>query len=54
MALAPLPPASMAVDLTADDYADFSAYVYKRPELRRRRYRSHLRFAVLMLSLIHI
>ncbi|MNK14441.1 hypothetical protein D3C87_325640 [compost metagenome] len=38
----------MTVDLTADDYADFAAYVYKRPELRRRRYRSHLRFAVLM------
>ncbi|MGN6455262.1 MAG: YcxB family protein, partial [Achromobacter mucicolens] len=36
--------ARMVVDLTADDYADFAAYVYKRPELRRRRYRSHLRF----------
>ncbi|WP_445658596.1 YcxB family protein [Achromobacter sp. NCFB-sbj8-Ac1-l] len=47
-----LPPASMAVDLTADDYADFSAYVYKRPELRRRRYRSHLRFAVLMIVVL--
>jgi len=52
MAQAPLPPASMAVDLTADDYADFSAYVYKRPELRRRRYRSHLRFAVLMIVVL--
>ena len=41
--------ARMVVDLTADDYADFAAYVYKRPELRRRRYRSHLRFAVLMI-----
>ncbi|MFJ3463375.1 YcxB family protein [Achromobacter spanius] len=40
--------ARMVVDLTADDYADFAAYVYKRPELRRRRYRSHLRFGVLM------
>jgi hypothetical protein len=39
----------MVVDLTADDYADFAAYVYKRPELRRRRYRSHLRFGVLMI-----
>ena len=35
--------------MTADDYAEFAAYVYKRPELRRRRYRSHLRFAVLMI-----
>ena len=41
--------ARMVVDLTADDYADFAAYVYKRPELRRRRYRSHLRFGVLMI-----
>ncbi|SEK07811.1 YcxB family protein [Achromobacter sp. NFACC18-2] len=41
--------ARMVVDLTADDYADFAAYVYKRPELRRRRYRSHLRFAILMI-----
>lgn len=41
--------ARMLVDLTADDYADFAAYVYKRPELRRRRYRSHLRFGVLMI-----
>ena len=41
--------ARMIVDLTADDYADFAAYVYKRPELRRRRYRSHLRFAILMI-----
>lgn len=41
--------ARMTVDLTADDYANFAAYVYKRPELRRRRYRSHLRFAVLMI-----
>jgi len=40
--------ARMDVDMTADDYADFAAYVYKRPELRRRRYRSHLRFAILM------
>ncbi len=39
----------MVVDLTANDYADFAAYVYKRPELRRRRYRSHLRFGVLMI-----
>ncbi|MFY0480359.1 YcxB family protein [Achromobacter marplatensis] len=39
----------MTVDMTADDYAEFAAYVYKRPELRRRRYRSHLRFAVLMI-----
>ncbi|MBO1016762.1 YcxB family protein [Achromobacter sp. SD115] len=41
--------ARMDVQMTADDYADFAAYVYKRPELRRRRYRSHLRFAVLMI-----
>lgn len=41
--------ARMDVEMTADDYADFAAYVYKRPELRRRRYRSHLRFAVLMI-----
>ncbi len=41
--------ARMDVDLTADDYADFAAYVYKRPELRRRRYRSHLRFAIFMI-----
>lgn len=41
--------ARMVVDLTADDYADFAAYVYKRPELSRRRYRSHLRFALLMI-----
>jgi len=41
--------ARMVVDLTADDYADFAAYVYKRPELRRRRYRSHLRFGILMI-----
>ncbi|RAP59957.1 hypothetical protein A6B37_24785 [Achromobacter sp. HZ01] len=41
--------ARMDVDLTADDYADFAVYVYKRPELRRRRYRSHLRFAILMI-----
>ncbi len=41
--------ARMVVNLTADDYADFAAYVYKRPELRRRRYRSHLRFGVLMI-----
>lgn len=41
--------ARMTVDMTADDYAEFAAYVYKRPELRRRRYRSHLRFAVLMI-----
>jgi len=41
--------ARMVVDLAADDYADFAAYVYKRPELRRRRYRSHLRFGVLMI-----
>lgn len=41
--------ARMVVDLTADDYANFAAYVYKRPELRRRRYRSHLRFGVLMI-----
>ena len=40
--------ARMDVEMTADDYADFAAYVYKRPELRRRRYRSHLRFAILM------
>lgn len=40
--------ARMDVEMTADDYANFAAYVYKRPELRRRRYRSHLRFAVLM------
>ncbi|WP_129240645.1 YcxB family protein [Achromobacter veterisilvae] len=41
--------ARMTVQMTADDYAEFAAYVYKRPELRRRRYRSHLRFAVLMI-----
>lgn len=41
--------ARMDVQMTADDYADFAVYVYKRPELRRRRYRSHLRFAVLMI-----
>ncbi|QKH33825.1 YcxB family protein [Achromobacter pestifer] len=41
--------ARMDVQMTADDYADFAAYVYRRPELRRRRYRSHLRFAVLMI-----
>ncbi|MCY1202940.1 YcxB-like protein [compost metagenome] len=41
--------ARMTVLMTADDYAEFAAYVYKRPELRRRRYRSHLRFAVLMI-----
>lgn len=52
MALSPLPSASMVVDLTADDYADFSAYVYKRPALRRRRYLSHLRFAVLMVVVL--
>ncbi|NGT18544.1 YcxB family protein [Achromobacter insolitus] len=41
--------ARMDVQMTSDDYADFAVYVYKRPELRRRRYRSHLRFAVLMI-----
>lgn len=41
--------ARMTVDMTADDYAEFAAYVYRRPELRRRRYRSHLRFGVLMI-----
>lgn len=41
--------ARMTVQMTADDYAEFAAYVYKRPELRRRRYRSHLRFAILMI-----
>lgn len=41
--------ARMTVLMTADDYAEFAAYVYKRPELRRRRYRSHLRFAILMI-----
>lgn len=41
--------ARMTVLMTADDYAEFAAYVYRRPELRRRRYRSHLRFAVLMI-----
>ena len=40
--------AVMEVDLKADDYADFVAYMYKRPEMRGRRMRSHLRFAVLM------
>ncbi|EFF76156.1 YcxB family protein [Achromobacter piechaudii] len=39
----------MTVDMTADDYAEFAAYVYKRPEMRRRRYRSHLRFGILMI-----
>lgn len=48
----PLPSAAMTVDLTADDYAEFAAYVYKRPELRRRRYLSHLRFAVLMVVVL--
>lgn len=48
----PPPSAAMAVDLTADDYAEFAAYVYKRPELRRRRYLSHLRFAVLMVVVL--
>ncbi|MBB1625009.1 YcxB family protein [Achromobacter sp. UMC71] len=52
MTQAPSPSASMVVDLTADDYADFSAYVYKRPELRRRRYLSHLRFAILMVVVL--
>ncbi len=52
MTQASSPSASMVVDLTADDYADFSAYVYKRPELRRRRYRSHLRFAILMVVVL--
>lgn len=46
------PFAVMAVDLTADDYADFSAYLYRRPALRRRRYLSHLRFAVLMVVVL--
>ena len=36
----------------ADDYAEFAAYVYQRPELRRRRYLSHLRFAVLMVVVL--
>ena len=44
----PPPAATMVVDLSADDYAEFAAYVYRRPELRRRRYLSHLRFAVLV------
>src|SRR5690606_20732300 len=42
-------PARMVVDLTADDYAEFAVYVYKRPDLRNRRFRSHLRFAILMI-----
>ena len=33
--------AVMEVDLKADDYADFVAYMYKRPEMRGRRMRSH-------------
>lgn len=44
--------ASMSVDLTADDYANFAAYIYKRPAMRRRRYLSHLRFGVLMVVVL--
>lgn len=46
---APAPASAvMEIDLKADDYADFVAYMYKWPEMRGRRMRSHLRFAVLM------
>ncbi|WP_251864497.1 YcxB family protein [Achromobacter sp. Marseille-Q4962] len=45
-------PARMVVDLTADDYAEFAVYVYKRPDLRNRRFRSHLRFAIVMIVVL--
>jgi len=40
--------ASMTVDLQADDYAAFTVYAHQQPELRRRRWAGHKRFAVIM------
>lgn len=42
------PPASLTVDLTVADYEAFVTQAHKRPELRRRRLRSHLRFGTIM------
>lgn len=41
--------ASLNVDLTVADYEAFVTQAHKRPELKRKRIRAHLRFAVIMI-----
>ncbi|MDQ8032139.1 MAG: YcxB family protein [Bordetella sp.] len=43
-----LPTAALTVDLTVDDYQAFITHAHRRPELRKRRLRSHIRFAVIL------
>ncbi|MFJ1302344.1 YcxB family protein [Pseudomonadota bacterium AL_CKDN230030165-1A_HGKHYDSX7] len=42
------PSAPLTVDLTLEDYQAFITYAHRRPELRRRRIKSHIRFGIIM------